>query len=186
MFSPKNQKFLRNKNIFPPKLFSDGSCRLKIRVELERAQSFRAFDLSSGLGNGCGSVGRAVAYDTGDLRLKSKHRENCTIEKSKIKKKRPGMAHLLKILAQTSIDWIKLYLELLLKLPLIDLSSYEPLSFVLILSFDEFKIINQDLGSNHCPDSDILKKSSAGFLSLSKSSLPLKIWLLLLFNLLPQ
>ena len=73
------------------------------------------------------------------------------------------MAHLLKILAQTSIDWIKLYLELLLKLPLIDLSSYEPLSFVLILSFDEFKIINQDLGSNHCPDSDILKKCSAGY-----------------------
>ena len=104
MFSPKNQKFLRNKNIFPPKLFSDGSCLLKIRVELERAQSFRAFDLSSGLGNGCGSVGRAVAYDTGDPRLKSKHRQNCTREKSKIKKKRPGMAHLFKILAQTSID----------------------------------------------------------------------------------
>ena len=28
------------------------------------------------LGSGCGSVGRAVAYDTRDLQFKSRHRQN--------------------------------------------------------------------------------------------------------------
>ena len=52
---------------------------------------------------GDGSVGRAVASDTRDPRFESSHRQtfiehlftvNC-VEKTKMKKKRPGMAHLL-------------------------------------------------------------------------------------------
>ena len=51
--------------------------------------------------SGCGSVGRAVAPDTTVPRFKTSHRQilsdiNC-IEKTEIKKKRPGMAHLKKI-----------------------------------------------------------------------------------------
>ena len=55
------------------------------------------------LGSGCGSVGRAVASDTRDPRFESSHRQIyiyilniclLCIEKMKIKKKRPGMAHL--------------------------------------------------------------------------------------------
>ena len=57
-----------------------------------------------GLGSGCGSVDRAVAFNTRGLRFDSSHRQkfiehlfiiNC-IEKTKINKKRPGMAHFLK------------------------------------------------------------------------------------------
>ena len=55
---------------------------------------------------GCGSVGRAVTFDARGPRFESSHRQtfisdiylftvNC-IEKTKIKKKRPGMAHLKK------------------------------------------------------------------------------------------
>ena len=56
------------------------------------------------LGNGCGSISRAVASDTRGPRFKSSHRQtlywilftvNCT-ENTKIKKKRPEMAHFLK------------------------------------------------------------------------------------------
>ena len=55
-------------------------------------------------GSGCGSVGRAVASDTKDPQFKSRHRQTFTkhlftvhcVEKTKIKKKRPGMAHFLK------------------------------------------------------------------------------------------
>ena len=52
-------------------------------------------------GSGCGSVGRAVAFDTRGLRVESSHRRifkeqlftvYC-IEKTKINKKRPRMAH---------------------------------------------------------------------------------------------
>ena len=52
-------------------------------------------------GQWCGSVGRAVASDTRDPRFKSRQRQtfierlftvNC-VEKTKIKKKKPGMAH---------------------------------------------------------------------------------------------
>ena len=57
-----------------------------------------------GLGSGCGSVGRAVASKTRGPRLKSSHGQNfiyilnicycqLCIEKMKIKKKMPGMAH---------------------------------------------------------------------------------------------
>ena len=55
-------------------------------------------------GSGCGSVGRAVASYTRGPRFESSHRQkfiehlftvNC-IEKTKMKKKRPGMAHLKK------------------------------------------------------------------------------------------
>ena len=54
-------------------------------------------------GSGCGSVGRAAAFDTRDPRFESSLRQtlikhlffvNC-VEKMKIKKKRPGMAHFL-------------------------------------------------------------------------------------------
>ena len=56
------------------------------------------------MGSGCGSVGRAVDSDTRDPRFDSSHRQkfiehlfiiNC-IEKTKINKKRPGMAHFIK------------------------------------------------------------------------------------------
>ena len=54
------------------------------------------------MGSGCGSVGRAVASDTRGPRFKSSHWQNYIehlftvncIEKTKIRKKRPGMAHL--------------------------------------------------------------------------------------------
>ena len=57
------------------------------------------------MGSGCNSVGRAVASDTRGPRFESSHRQNLywtlftvnCIEKTKIKKKRPGMAHLKKI-----------------------------------------------------------------------------------------
>ena len=57
------------------------------------------------LGRGCGAVGRAVASDTRDPWFKSGHQQlnvrtllsvNCNPEKTKIKKKRPGMAQLKK------------------------------------------------------------------------------------------
>ena len=52
-------------------------------------------------GSGCGSAGRAVAFDTRRPRFDSSHRQNFIehlfiincIEKTKINKKRPGMAH---------------------------------------------------------------------------------------------
>ena len=55
-------------------------------------------------GSGCGSVGRAVTFDTRGPRFDSSHRQNFIehlfiincIEKTKINKKRPGMAHFLK------------------------------------------------------------------------------------------
>ena len=54
-------------------------------------------------GSGCGSVGRAVSSDTRVPRFESSHQQtfihvftiNC-IEKTKMKKKRPEMAHFLK------------------------------------------------------------------------------------------
>ena len=55
------------------------------------------------MGSGCDSVGRAVASDDRGLQFESSHRQTFlkdiylitvnSIEKSKIKKKRPGMAH---------------------------------------------------------------------------------------------
>ena len=57
-------------------------------------------------GSGCGSVGKAVASNTRGLRYESSHQQklywtlftvSCQ-EKTKIKKKRPGMAHLKKSL----------------------------------------------------------------------------------------
>ena len=55
-------------------------------------------------GSGCGSVGRAVAFNTRGPRFNSSHRQNFIehlfiincIEKTKINKKRPGMDHFLK------------------------------------------------------------------------------------------
>ena len=55
-------------------------------------------------GSGCGSVGRAVASDSKGPRSESHHRQNIyiehftvnCIEKTKIKKKRPGRAHFFK------------------------------------------------------------------------------------------
>ena len=53
-------------------------------------------------GRGCGKVGRAVPSDSRDPRFKSQHRQLYILnmylliaiqEKTKIKKKRPGMAH---------------------------------------------------------------------------------------------
>ena len=66
---------------------------------------------------GCGSVGRAVTFDARGPRFESSHRQtfisdiylftvNC-IEKTKIKKKRPGMAHLKNI--QQQIDEIRTF-----------------------------------------------------------------------------
>ena len=56
------------------------------------------------MGSGCGSVGRAVAYDTRGPQFDSSHQQNFIehlfiincIEKTKINKKRPGVAHFLK------------------------------------------------------------------------------------------
>ena len=56
------------------------------------------------MGSGCGSVGRAVAFDTRGPRFDSSHWQNFIehlfiincIEKMKINKKRPGMAHFFK------------------------------------------------------------------------------------------
>ena len=56
------------------------------------------------MGSGCGSVGRAVALDTRGPRFDSRHRQNFIehlfiincIEKTKINKKRLGMAHFFK------------------------------------------------------------------------------------------
>ena len=45
------------------------------------------------MGSGCGSVGRAVASNIGKYYIKHLFTVN-SIEKTKIKKKRPGMAHL--------------------------------------------------------------------------------------------
>ena len=53
------------------------------------------------MGSGCGSVGRAVAFNTKGPRFDSSHRQNFIehlfiincIEKTKINKKRPGIAH---------------------------------------------------------------------------------------------
>ena len=55
-------------------------------------------------GSGCGSVGRAVTFNTRDPRFDSSHPQNFIehlfiincIEKTKINKKRPGVAHFLK------------------------------------------------------------------------------------------
>ena len=56
------------------------------------------FKLLRVLGIGCCSVGRAVTSNTRGPRFVSKHRQKCimnilTVEKTKIKKKRPWMAH---------------------------------------------------------------------------------------------
>ena len=56
------------------------------------------------MGSGCGSVGRAVAFNTKGPRFDSSHRQNFIehlfiincIEKTKINKKRPGIAHFFK------------------------------------------------------------------------------------------
>ena len=63
------------------------------------------------IGSGCVSVGRAVASNTRGLQFKFSHRQifywtllftvNC-IEKIKIKKKKPGMAHFFKKTANDS------------------------------------------------------------------------------------
>ena len=55
------------------------------------------------MGSGCGSVGRAVALDIRGPRFDSSHLQNFIehlfiincIEKTKLNKKRPGMAHFL-------------------------------------------------------------------------------------------
>ena len=67
-------------------------------------------------GSGCGSVGRAVASDTRGLRFESSHRRNFIhvftincIEKTKIKKKRPGMAHFLKKTGHSLVSCISIY-----------------------------------------------------------------------------
>ena len=64
-------------------------------------------------GSGCGSVGRAVAFDARGSRFESNYRQTfisdsylftvSCIEKTKIKKKRPGMAHLKKKKFQWSV-----------------------------------------------------------------------------------
>ena len=59
-------------------------------------------------GSGCGSGGKAIAFDTRGLQFDSSHQQNFTehlfvyffiincIEKTKINKKRPGMDHFFK------------------------------------------------------------------------------------------
>ena len=66
------------------------------------------------MGSGCDSVGRAVASDTRGPRFESSHRQKIIflyytfvyrqlcIENTKIKKKRPGMAHFLKKLKKST------------------------------------------------------------------------------------
>ena len=66
------------------------------------------------LGSGCSSVGRAVASDTRGLRFESSHQQtflywtlftvNC-LEKTKIKKKRTGMAHFYKKTSIYVFSW---------------------------------------------------------------------------------
>ena len=69
------------------------------------------FFTKSTIGSGCGSVGRAVSSDTRGPWFESSHRQkciyiehlftvNCVFEKTKIKKKRPGMAHLKNTIAK--------------------------------------------------------------------------------------
>ena len=54
------------------------------------------------MGSGCGSVGREVAFDSRGPRFESHHWQKFILnillstEKTKIKKKRPGRAHLFK------------------------------------------------------------------------------------------
>ena len=52
-------------------------------------------------GSGCGAVGRAIAFDTGDPQFKSNHRQlyllsTVSMYRKDDKIKRPGMAHILK------------------------------------------------------------------------------------------
>ena len=69
-------------------------------------------------GSGCGSVGRTVAFDTRGPQFNSSHRQNFIehlfiincIEKTKINKKRPGMAHFFKktwVMTKLSSHWIR-------------------------------------------------------------------------------
>ena len=61
-------------------------------------------NLQSSCSSGCGSVGRAVAFNSRGPRFDSSHQQNVIehlviincIEKTKINKKRPGMAHTFK------------------------------------------------------------------------------------------
>ena len=50
-------------------------------------------NIDANLGSGCGSVGRAIASDTRGPQFNSSRGRIFCIEKIKIKKKRPGMAH---------------------------------------------------------------------------------------------
>ena len=79
-----------------PKTFSIALPNSRQRKKKERTYT-------NGLGNGCGSVGRAVAYNTRDLRFKSSHRQifmhnmcclHLTVENTKNEKKRLRMARL--------------------------------------------------------------------------------------------
>ena len=71
------------------------------------------------MASGCGSVGRVAASNTRDLQFKSSHRQiiitiNCIengVEKTKIKKERPGMAHFLYELMYIVTRWLE-YLDI--------------------------------------------------------------------------
>ena len=75
-----------------------------VRINQQPASRQNWFIKTCNLGSGCGSVGRAVAFDTRGPRFDSSHQQNFIehlfiincIEKMKINKKRPGMAHFLK------------------------------------------------------------------------------------------
>ena len=61
------------------------------------------YKVTKNMGSGCSLVGIAVASDTRDPRFEIQHQQNfiyqlyIQIEKTKIKKKRPGMARLKKV-----------------------------------------------------------------------------------------
>ena len=71
-----------------------------------------------GSGSGCGAVGRAVAYDTRGPGLKSSHRQLLfehlftVLCLTKIKKKRPGMAHFLVSSARIKINSVTRFGEI--------------------------------------------------------------------------
>ena len=81
-------------------------------ANVEISNNLRVDLRSLDMGSGCGSVGRAVDSDTRDPRFDSSHRQNFIehlfiincIEKTKINKKRPGMAHFFIVRNQDNHD----------------------------------------------------------------------------------
>ena len=85
------------------------------------------------VGSSCGSVGKAVASDSRGPRFKSSHSQNLCwpltvncIEKTKIKKKRPGMAHFFKKKCRNFVESISQFFHCFLFLSLSSISDNFP------------------------------------------------------------